>query len=115
MTEYGIFQYSGTRDYYMSSFCITVVNRDKLTNLDAKIIVLDGTGDIHPDYQDSGLVKMYHFGNFSRRLDGLTVKFVDFASGSSKLISDNDRFNFIMGYIETEYPEKDNTVIFSYK
>ena len=115
MTEYGIFHYSGENRYYRSSFSITVSNQDKLMDLGAKVIVLDGTADIHPDYADKKLTTLYEFGSLERRLDGLTIRFVDCTTGSSKLGQDAEYLEAILDHIETICPNKQETVIFSYK
>lgn len=61
---------------YDNYFNVIVDNRDKVLNVGAKCIVLDGTAALLPDY-DSDFVNLIDCSRFSRAYPNLTIRFVD--------------------------------------
>lgn len=63
-------------NWYANSISAVVDNRDKITGLDAKVIILDGTGEINLDYNwQSDDIRSGR--KYSRCMDNLTIHFVN--------------------------------------
>lgn len=75
MTE-GCLYHCGKRgSWYEGSFSMMVSNHEKVTHVGAKVIVMDGTADIHPDYQQD-FIDMRDGKKYERSLDNLSLCFV---------------------------------------
>ena len=72
---------------YESKYTIHVEHRDLVTGLDAKVIVLDGTADVSPMY-DEDYIHMVPTRNFTRSLAYLTIKLCDVPTGMQDLRND---------------------------
>ncbi len=100
-------------DSYDNSYTVINCNIDKLTNIGAKVIILDGTADISPDY---GYPKIFEFINmvdcsaFKRDLSKLTINIVDVDHTSKNSITKSSKVvDDIIDYVKAQ-PLDYNTV-----
>lgn len=79
MDTWGIFSHrNADTDAYENKITVYFDNRDKVTGLDAKIIVLDGTGKISPIYDEQDYIEIEPEEAFLRPLSYLTIKIGDY-------------------------------------
>ncbi len=117
------FQYSDKADaYYANGYYPTWNNRGQLTDLPAKIIILDGTADIHPDYEQDYMDPV-DCKEYRRVLDKLTIHIIDTPTGKTKMAYENDltkngiiseHRQAINDYI-SEHCRSEQPVFFTYK
>lgn len=62
--------------WYKNTITAVVDNREKLADLDAKVIILDGTGLINPDYNQA-IDKFQNARKYDRSLDNLSIHFIN--------------------------------------
>lgn len=113
----GLF-YGDRGQYYKSCFYMTVNRWDRLKDVRARVLVLDGTGDIHPDYDRQEGLHCVREGLPFRLLDNLTLHFVHVESGKQRLGMDDwggQRKQEILKYLETLGHSKEKTPLFTYK
>lgn len=113
----GLF-YGDRGQYYKSCFYMTVNRWDRLKDVHARVLVLDGTGDIHPDYDRQEGLHCVREGLPIRLLDNLTLHFVHVESGKQRLGMDDwggHRKQEILKYLETLGLSKEQTPLFTYK
>lgn len=104
---------SETSGKYESKYTVHVDHRDLLTDLGAKVIILDGTADISPMY-DEDYIDMPRNRGYSRSLSCLTVKLCDLPTGESDLRDDPARTaKMIRAYPAAVTGSDRNLVIFS--
>lgn len=72
---------------YENYFTVVLDNSDHLLNIGAKVVVFDGTADLHPDY-DLDYIDMVDCGEYKRQLSNLTIKVVDCVTTKNRLASD---------------------------
>ncbi len=93
---------------YRKQFCLCVDNRDKLINLGAKIIVLDGSADITPEY-DADYIDLKNCSRFNVPLDNLEIVCVNVNTSKSKLKPDSaereDILEAIRKYLQKHCPQ----------
>ena len=101
---------------YESKFTVYVDNSDKVKELGAKVIVLDGTGDISPTYSGLDYIDTREGENFVRSLSHLIIWLGDINTSKTRL-SENRSFvpKAIISYLKTLGYNKDNSAIFTYK
>lgn len=101
---------------YDNYFTVIINNIEKLTNIDAKVYVLDGTADISPEYQ-LNCVNMPDCSCFNRDLSNLIINIVDVNTSKDKLTIKVEKtqnlIQTIINYIKAQ-PQNINTV-FTYK
>lgn len=101
---------------YNNKFTVFVDSREKVTNLGAKVIVLDGTGDISPLYSDLDYIDLRSGVSFLRSLSYLTVALCDFATDKQEYRKDgNNIANAVKKYLEQEGHEAKDTAFFTFK
>ena len=105
-----------TGNEYESKFTVYVDNSDKVKGLDAKVIVLDGTGDISPMYTGLDYIDMRDGMSFVRSLSHLTVRLGNIKTTKSEL-GEGRSFvpKAIISYLNSVGYNRDNAVIFTYK
>ena len=113
----GLF-YGDSGQYYRSCF-YTVVNRwDRLNEVQANVVVLDGTGDIHPDYdRQDDLIKVTD-DLPSRKLSNLTLRFVNVDASKQRLFTEDRRGQHkqaILKYLDSMGINRELTPLFTYK
>lgn len=113
----GLF-YGDSGQYYRSCF-YTVVNRwDRLNEVQASVVVLDGTGDIHPDYdRQDDLIKVTD-DLPSRKLSNLTLHFVNVDASKQRLSTEDRRGQHkqaILKYLDSMGIDREVTPLFTYK
>lgn len=117
--------YGDEGQYYKSCF-YTVANRSALVDgVQAHVLILDGTGDIHPDYDhqcdpDGGApqITMQTKDLPIRRMENLTLRFVNVDASKSRLNNEDRKGKHkqaILRYLEAVGIDKDVTPLFTYK
>lgn len=96
---------------YSNRFSMMVDNQELVHNIGAKAIILDGTATIHPDYKQDyiHIVRADRYPDAQRRLDGLTLHFVNVSSSKRKIVKQDrgsKRKELIASYIQTLKPPK---------
>ena len=94
---------------YSNKFSMLVDNKELVHNLGAKVIILDGTATIHPDYRQDyiHIMNAAQYPDAQRRLDGLTLHFVHISSSKRRIVKydrGNKRKDLIASYIQTLKP-----------
>lgn len=93
---------------YRKQFWLCVDNRDKLINLGAKIIVLDGSADVSPEYQVP-YINMIDCSRFNVPLTNLEIVCVNINTSKSKLKPDSaereSTIDAIKKYLEKHCPQ----------
>lgn len=101
---------------YDNYFLVVVNNAEKLTAVGANVFVLDGTGDISPEYS-LDCFNVVDCSGFQRDLSKLNLRIVELNTSKTKLTTagaKTDKYiSRIMDYIRAE-PERYN-VLFTYK
>lgn len=101
---------------YSNKFTVFIDNREKVTNLRAKVIVLDGTGDVSPLYSDLDYIDMRSGVSFLRSLSYLTVVLCDFATDKQEYRRNGNYIAIaVKKYLEKEGHEQKDTVFFTFK
>lgn len=108
MTEKCVCYAGRSGSWYSNSISAIVDNRDKMTDLDAKVIILDGTGEINPDY-DPVKDDIRSGRNFSRVMDNLTIHFINTRGISRDAMNDEEEAGYIAAaaakYIKARHPD----------
>ncbi|MBR2661981.1 MAG: hypothetical protein IKE15_11410 [Clostridia bacterium] len=105
-----------TSGSYESKFTVYLDNSEKVQGLGAKVIVLDGTGDISPIYSGQDYIDMRSGQNFVRSLSHLTIKTGDIDTSKANLTVRNSPVpKTIENYLDDETEYYDKTYIFTYK
>lgn len=105
-----------TAGAYESKFTVFLDNSDKVKGLEAKVIVLDGTGDISPTYVGQDYIDMRGGQGFVRSLSHLTVTVGDIdTSKASMLARGNSIPQTVTAFLNSEGYNQDNAYIFTYK
>ena len=95
-------------NWYSNSISAVVDNREKLTDLDAKVIILDGTGEINPDY-DPSKDDIRTGRTFNRIMNNLTIHFINTRGISRDTMSDEEEAGFVAAaaakYIKAQHPD----------
>ena len=113
--------YQGRRDSDYSNKLATMVNhRLRFTALNAKTIILDGTADLHPDYQQDYIhrVDIAKYPSLHRRLDHLTIRIFNVPTSKRRLL-DKENGEKLKQCIADKIMRKvgaeaENTPIFTY-
>lgn len=115
LQNWGVYSHRDTEKSgkYESKFTVHVDYRELLIGLDAKVIVLDGTADISPMYDEDYIHKL-PTRNYSRSLSYLTIKLCDIPTGESELRGDSlETAKMIHAYLCAATNSDRNLVIFS--
>lgn len=101
-------------------FSLLLRNFEKFTDLDAKVIILDGTADISTSYKIYARdLDIRDCSRFERSLRNLHITIVDMATGKSSIATDTEIMNQtvenIRGHLEQLIPENTEYALFSYK
>lgn len=95
--------------WYSNTISAVVDNRDKLRDLDAKVIILDGTGEIHPDYNPD-IDNIRDSRKYSRSMENLTIHFVNTAGISKSNLDESAWASYIAAaaakYIHQQLPDE---------
>lgn len=95
--------------WYNNTISAVVDNRDKLRDLDAKVIILDGTGEIHPDYNPD-VDNIRNSSKYSRSMENLTIHFVNTAGISKSNLEEGAWASYIAAaaakYIHHQLPDE---------
>lgn len=112
---WGVYSHRNTKESgrYESKFTVHVDYRDHLTELGAKVIVLDGTADVSPMYNED-YVHMLPTRSYTRSLSYLTIKLCDLPTGASDLRDNSlETARMIRRYLAAATNEDGHLVIFS--
>ena len=118
MTSWGIFSHrDADTGAYENKITVFIDNRKKLTNLGAKVIVLDGTGDISPIYAGQEDYVFIHKGiKFLRSLSYLTIKLVDYGTSRMDFYNDRNRIApHVKRYLNGDNNNLNEMYYFTYK
>jgi len=136
MTSGALYHCMKRENQYENVFSIVVDNTDLITDLSisdgrkAKVIVLDGTGDVHPDTALRPLpdyidMRDENGDKYKRWLDMLTIHFVNEATGKVSFTGEDssDKKKRIRAYLkelrrvsaDASLPENTLPVVFTYK
>jgi len=113
--------YQGRRDKeYSNKLAIMLDHRDRFADLSAKMIILDGTADLHPDYRQDYIrrVDIAEYPSLHRRLDHLTIRIFNVPTSKRRLL-DKENGDKLKQCIADEVTRKvgtaaENTPIFTY-
>lgn len=113
--------YQGRRNReYSNKLALMIDRHDRLVNLNAKLIILDGTADLHPDYQQDYIrrVDIAEYPALQRRLDHLTIRIFNVPTSKRRLLDKKDG-DKLKQHIADEVKLKigtaaENTPIFTY-
>lgn len=112
---WGVYSHRDTQKSgkYESKFTVHVDYRELLTGIGAKVIVLDGTADVSPMYDEDYIHKL-PTRSYSRSLSYLKIKLCDLPTGESDLRSDPvETAKMIHAYLNAATGNDRNLVIFS--
>lgn len=112
---WGVYSHRNTEKSgkYESKFTVHVDYRELLTGLGAKVIVLDGTADVSPMYDEDYIHKL-PTRSYSRSLSFLTIKLCDISTGESEVRDDLiGTAKMIHAYLDAATNHDHNRVIFS--
>ena len=102
-----------------AAFSVLLDNYSNYTNLDAKVIILDGTAKLSNEYKLYPDLDIRNCDQYRRKLDRLHIKLIDGQVGKMQLERDPDlRENTVRKvreYLSEHLPETAQPVIFSYK
>lgn len=105
--EGAVFQ-SQKGNYYGDTFSVLIDNREMLTNIGAKVLILDGTADLHPDYEQEYIhrpkLEWFEYDHIFRNLESLSLYFVDFPTSKLHLLTrdcNHDAINGILSYLDS--------------
>lgn len=105
-----------TAGAYESKFTVFLDNSDKVKGLGAKVIVLDGTGDISPTYVGQDYIDKRDGQGFIRSLSHLTVTAGDIdTSKASMFVRGNLIPQTVTAFLNSEGYNQDNAYVFTYK
>lgn len=90
---------------YDKRFSLAIDNRDKLTNLGSKVIILDGTGDIAPEYK-ADYIKKVDCSQFNVPLRNLYIRCVDVKTGKTRLSSGDRKAQVAIEAIRKDIVQK---------
>lgn len=113
----GLF-YGDSGQYYRSCFYVVANRWDHLEGVDANVVILDGTGDIHPDYDRQNRASFITEGLPSRKLSNLTLQFVNVDASKQRLTTEdrNGRHKrAILHYLDSLGINRERTPLFTYK
>ncbi len=99
------------------SFYILLDNRNKVTHLPALTIILDGTGDVSPEYCQE-YVSFQREGCFTRDLSKLTIKIVNVPTSRQNLNKKDDKNAYaaaMQQYLNKRHKADERKVVFTYK
>jgi len=112
---WGVYSHRDTENSgkYESKYTVHVDYRDLLTELDAKVVILDGTADISPMY-DEDYIHMLPTRGYTRSLSYLTIKLCDLPTSESDMRDDMERTaQMIRSYLDDVTHHDQSVVIFS--
>lgn len=119
LTKGALFQLrvmNGGRKTYKYSVLLDYYN--KYTDLDAKVIILDGTADVSTAYQFYDL-DIRNCDIYKRSLEKLNIRIVDMPTGKTALQTNHQLCTDVIGkvsdYLLEHVPENQHPVVFSYK
>ena len=115
LLDWGVYSHRNTEKSgkYESKFTVYIDHRDLLTDLGAKVIILDGTADVSPLYNEDYVYKLPNR-HFFRSLSYLTIKLCDWPTGESDLRSDTaGTAKMIRSYLADATSNDHHLVIFS--
>ena len=105
---------TGKKEIY---YQITMSNKSLLSDLGSKVIILDGTADLTPDYNQD-YIHMIDCSSYIRQLPNLHIRIINESSSRQKIydkVSDNTAyFKTIWEYLRQQTND-DNPAIFTYK
>ncbi len=103
-------------EVYESKFCVFLDNRDKVQGLNAKVIVLDGTGDISPMYAgQEDYIDRRNGQSFVRSLSHLTIKIGDIDTSKAAMsIRKSPVPGTVERYLGSENYSYDDRYVFTY-
>ena len=115
LLDWGVYSHRSTEKTgkYESKFTVHIDHRDLMTELGAKVIILDGTADVSPLYNED-YIHMLPNRSFSRSLAYLTIKLCDLPTGESDLRNDHiETAKMIRAYLAAATNNDRPLVIFS--
>jgi len=108
LTE-GCLYHCGKRgSWYEGSFSMLIDNSEKITDVDAKVIIMDGTAEIHPDYQQD-FIDMRDGSKYERALDNLDLRFIGGLKTDKSYYEENCKLltQLIAAYMYEKHPNTD--------
>lgn len=112
----GLFVYSRRdKSHYVCNVTVCIDNIELVTTVNQQVVIMDGTGSIHPNYDNQALSK-YPSSDFDRRLDNLTIKFVDLdTSKKAHKRRAREIHNIVMANLQDNSVVPKEAVLFTYK
>ena len=102
-----------------AAFSVLLDNYSNYTNLDAKVIILDGTANLSNEYKLYPDLDKRNCDQYRRKLDLLHIKLIDAVVGKTQLERDyglrENTVRKVREYLSEHLPEAAEPVIFSYK
>ena len=87
---------------YSDSMHLILDNYDLIHDIQAKVIILDGTADLSPQY----LPERFQFSqNTNRRLDHLHIKLINYPTGKTALLSSMEKQEQLLDYVQLYFSE----------
>ena len=117
MNTWGIFSHrDADTGAYENKITVFIDNREKLTGLGAKVIILDGTGKVSPIYGGQSYVKVHDEKNYLRSLSYLTIKLCDLGTSRYDFFKDrNSIAPHVKRYLIEDGNKLDEMYYFTYK
>ena len=112
----GLFAYSAKSELYrICNITVCVDNTELLTKSKQQMLIMDGTGNLNPNYD---LLKPYLYpsSDYDRRLDNLTIRFMNLDTSKKAFGSKNiDIVQSVMETLKANKVKAKQTVLFTYK
>ncbi len=105
---------TGKRESY---YQVTISNKNRLSDLNSKVIILDGTADLTPDYNQD-YIHMIDCSGYIRQLPNLHIKIINESSSRQKIydkVSKNTAYFKSVWEFLRQQTKDENPVIFTYK
>ena len=90
INEGGIYSVTKTQKHYDSYFSVMIDNTSKFSDVNAKVIILDGTASITPEYFGDPRIEVINAVEHDRILDFLSLVFFDVTTSKAKFREDHD-------------------------
>lgn len=117
LTAWGVYSHRGTErtGMYENKFSVYRDHRDLVTELGAKVVILDGTADISPMYRED-YIHLLPNRKFLRSLSYLTIRLCDVDTAERALRENqNSVLKMIHNYLKSVTGNDPNLVVFTRK
>ena len=117
LSTWGIFSHrDADTGAYENKITVFVDNREKMTQMGAKIIILDGTGNVSPIYDKQDYIYIHSGRKYIRSLSSLTIKLGDYGTSRVNFLDTrNSIAPHIKYYLQEDGNNLNNMFYFTYK